>query len=154
MKRPRVSIAKLMILVAIAGVDLAYLRWFGTEGTLVGTRLIVLFLQIGLLSALLTRAAVRWFWGGFVVFGTLALVSWVSAAVWLPETGDEYFRDAMNTVLQRFPVGGHNRIAFPNPSQAVLAEVLLTIPQLLIALVGGILAAVVYRRQGGPEATH
>ncbi len=48
MKRPRISIAKLMGLVAIAGANFAYLRWFGTEGTLLGTRLIVLFLWVGL----------------------------------------------------------------------------------------------------------
>jgi hypothetical protein len=147
MKRPRISIAKLMVLVAIAGANFAYMRWFGTEGTLLGTRLIVLFLWVGLLCALLTRAAARWFWGGFVVFGTFGLIGWVSATVWFPEPADKYFRDAMNAVLQRFPLGTHNQIAFPDPSQAVLAEVILTIPQLLIAWVGGMLSAVGSRRR-------
>jgi hypothetical protein len=145
-KLPRLSIAKVMAAVAIVAVNFAYLRWFGVGGTLLGTRLIVLILQIGLLFAIFGSVAARRFWIGLVVLGSAAVLGWSYAAGHFPETSDAYFRAAMNAVLRHFPLAGYNRITISEPSHQVLAEVLLTVPQLLIALSGGILLSLVSRR--------
>jgi hypothetical protein len=60
--------------------------------------------------AFLTRATARWFWIGFVGFGTLAVVGWFVVAMWFTEPADECFRGAMNAVLARFPLSGHNQM--------------------------------------------
>ena len=141
----RISIAGVMVVVAIAAVNCAYLRSYCCDGTLVGTRPIVVIIQVGLLCAFLGRPGSRRFWAGFVAFGMFALIGWLCAFARFEEVLGEYFRDAMNAILWRFPLAGYNRMAMPEPSHKALAEVLLTAPQLLFAVFGGLLVAVISR---------
>jgi hypothetical protein len=136
----RFTVQRIMLAVVIAAANFAYLRRYGRVGTLVGTCLPVLILQAGFLGALRSRDSTRRFWLGFVAFGSLALIGWCGVDDRFPETTDAYYGRAMDAVLRRFPLAGHDRLIVFEPSHQALAEVLLTIPQLLVALMGGMLA--------------
>jgi hypothetical protein len=138
MRPHQVSITKLMVAVLIVVANSAYLRGYGGLGTLVGTRLIVLILQAGFLGVVSGGHGARKFCFGFVVSGVLALAGWHAAAHWFPEATDRYFGEAMEVVLRRFPLGGSRYVVMAYPSHTALAEVLVTVPQLLLAIVGGI----------------
>ena len=152
--RVRFTVRRIMLAVVIAAANFAYLRRYGRVGTLVGTCLPVLILQAGFLGALCTRDSTRRFWLGFVAFGSLALMGWCGVAERFPETADEYYGRVMDAVLRRFPLAGYDRLMVFEPSHQALAEVLLTIPQLLVSLMGGMLALLLSRPLGpSPQAT-
>jgi|SRR5690349_15646228 len=142
MRRPRVrfTMRRIMLAVVIAAANLAYLRRYGRIGTLLGTCLPVLILQAGLLGALRSRDSTRRFWLGFVAFGSLALIGWCAVEGRFPEIADAYYGHVMDAVLGRYPLAGYGRLMVLEPSHQVLAEVLLTIPQVFVSLVGGMLA--------------
>lgn len=153
MRRPcmRFTMRRIMLAAVIAAANLAYLRRYGTVGTLLGTCLPVLILQAGLLGALRGRDSTRRFWLGFVAFGSLALIGWCAVEGRFPKLADAYYGRVMDALLGRFPLAGYGRLMVLEPSHQALAEILLTIPQLLVSLVGGMLALLL-SRPIGPSA--
>src|SRR5262249_37389268 len=85
MKLPRVSIARLMVIVAIIALNIAatraFMRWEWS-----GLFLIGLALQVGLLGLIRCRIGSRAFWWGFEAFG-LASALFVPCMVWLDPYG-------------------------------------------------------------------
>jgi hypothetical protein len=81
MKRPRITLAGLMIVIAVVAVDLAAFilddRYLGGDWVR-GLPPTALACQIGLLCAVLSRGLSRAFWTGFVVFGCamMATFAW------------------------------------------------------------------------------
>src|SRR5215470_8313022 len=81
MKRPRITLAGLMIVIAVVAVDLAAFildaRYLGGDWVR-GLPPTALACQIGLLCAVLCRGLSRAFWTGFVVFGCamMATFAW------------------------------------------------------------------------------
>jgi hypothetical protein len=150
MRRPRVRITmqRIMLAVAIAAANLAYLRRYGRVGTLVGTCLPVLILQAGFLGALRSRDSTRRFWLGFVALGSLALIGWCGVEDRFPVAVDAYYGRFMDALLRQIPLAGYDRLMVFEPSHQALAEVLLTIPQLLVSLIGGMLALRLSRPAG------
>ena len=144
-RRLRFTMRRIMLAVVIAAANLAYLRRYGRVGTLLGTCLPVLILQTGLVGALRNHDAKRRFWLGFVAFGSLALIGWCVVEGRFPETADACYGRVMDAVLGRFPLAGYGRLMVFEPLHQALAEVLLTIPQLLVSVVGGMLTLRVSR---------
>ena len=81
MKRARITLARLMLVIAVVAVDLAAfildLRYLGGDWVR-GLPPTALACQIGLLCAVLSRGLSRAFWTGFVVFGCamMATFAW------------------------------------------------------------------------------
>jgi hypothetical protein len=153
----------MMASVVVVAVNFAYLRSYGVSPTLVGTCLPVLILQAGLIGALCGQNLSRLFWRGFVAFGSLALLGWFGVGYVLVyiEDGpyahalDECYGRVMDAVLRQFPLSGYDHLMPYETSHLALGEVLLTIPQLLVSLLGGVLAVKVFKPPGtSSQRTH
>ncbi len=82
MDRPKLSIARLMIWVAVIAVDAAVLRFLWVGGEIVRNftvmfGLLGLSIQIGFLRALSGGRGPRIFWAGYAVGGGAAALSWL-----------------------------------------------------------------------------
>lgn len=144
MEGHRVSLATLMAVVLVAAINLAAGRAFlprlGPMGWVIG--LSGLALQIGLFGLIRKRGQDRVFWAGFVAAGSLALMTFVweesvpnnktpFGSPWL--TYMLLIDNIMPSLSFRTPPGG-----WPATRLAVNA-VVLVLPQLFIALAGGLL---------------
>lgn len=160
---PRRSIATLMVVVVVVAVDVASLRAFYAsrgavpslqwQALLLGVPLISVCLQYGLFRLIRNQGEGRSFWVGFEVSGLLAVCTFIGTFVFLPSSMDfsicywvAYYNELIG-VLFRQPL-----------RQSVLGQVpfiwwfadsiLLFLPQLLIALSGGLLTRLVFRWMG------
>lgn len=157
MRVTRFSVSRLMVLVGIIALNLAAARGLAasSEDLMVGVIPTVLVLQVALFCLIRTRGRRRAFWVGFLMAGLLAVLSLVGANQFSGSlalatdavTGgtrivvyDAYFgckqMDAIwtayvDTVVQWFP----NLPVYP-----LVDAVVLLIPQMLAALIGGLLA--------------
>ena len=135
-----------MALVAILAVDSTALRSFlvgGLEGFLV----IGLGLQVGLLCMIASHGSVRRFWIGFEASGLLAMIAYVGLAMLAPESMDLFFINGMNFLARQVPSAVVQQIIVEEQSETLttilmLQEALLGLPQLLVALSGGVLVLI------------
>lgn len=172
MKRLRFSFAGLMVLIGIIAVDLAAGRflWGYEEKLPLGVMPGALVMQFGVFR--LIRSQKKAFWAGFVTFGSLAVVSFAWATIFgnqpkiapdpltgrivvIPKPGS-FGGDQMQAIwnvygnfagaqLERWPF-----FSDPNWSNSVTYVAIVPfwlLPQLLIALLGGLMAVVWWRRQ-------
>jgi hypothetical protein len=140
MKRPRITLARLMAIVAVVAVELAAFivavrsgegelaLWLAPTG---------LACQIALLCAVLSGGRWRAFWTGFVVFGSamMAIVAW----------GAFFTESAANDALVSYVELAEVVIApIPNPPRwlsdggDVAMAVVFSLPQLAAACAGGV----------------
>lgn len=143
--RPRTSIARVMVLVGILALNFAYLRHYGIEGTLLGTRLIVVVVQLGVLCRLRSHRNARRFWGGFVVFGVIGLLGWFFAAYRCPETTEPYFQAGMIFAFRRFLFSGSNQLAVDRQLYGLLGEPLVPTLQIVFAILGASFMLIFHR---------
>ncbi len=153
MKMPRLSIAKLMGLVVVVAVDLVawralfpYIEHLGFVLALSG-----IALQVGLLGLIQGRGRNRMFWAGFLASGTLALMTYVweesvpnnrtmIGSPWLTYmVAVDRYLPALS--LRSSPRGW-------SATQVATNTVVLFLPQLLIALAGGLLFRGTARQRG------
>jgi hypothetical protein len=168
MKPPHVTIAGLMVLVGFLAANFAAARALG-----LGSRSEVAFYWLAFAPFELTllvafrrlargRGPARWFWGGFLVVGSMALAS---LACFCIDTPSSYLAtrlwDGYNTLLN----DGFDQVARLTDwlsygvvpiIDGVLVAVAVYLPQLAVALAGGLIARsiaeVATRRRGSVAA--
>jgi hypothetical protein len=128
---PRISIARLMIIVAIVAADLAALLATLPAIPNPGLALMVVILEVGLLVAVARRGAARRFWVGFEAFGW----SYVLACFFFNRTAWRLARGLFEGYVLGAKVGTPGEmwqfILFSGCLQLVLS--------LVVALAGGLL---------------
>jgi hypothetical protein len=160
---PRRSISTLMVVVAVVAIDIASLRaYYASRGPvpgpqwqalLLGVPLISVCLQYGLFRLIRDRGRGRSFWFGFEVSGSVVVCIFISTFAFLPSSMDfiicygvAYYYELIS-VLFRQPLrrGVLGQYAF---LWWLADSILLFLPQLLIALSGGLLWRLVFRWKG------
>jgi hypothetical protein len=175
MKLPRLSIAELMTVVGIVALDVAASGVLLENNDLLGgVAPMGLTLQMGIFWLIRSRGRVPSFWAGFLAFGTMAMMSFLGAALSCP--GDSVAIDPKTgqAVVTTFPGStiwslwvGYGRFVFktleslPNSDWIVgdggdshghdgiplITKVfVLSLPQLVFAAVGGVGARFLVRR--------
>jgi hypothetical protein len=147
---PRVSTKTLMALVAVVAVDCAAGRalWGYHRALLLGVVVTALAVQIGLFRLYLTRGRHRAFWAGFVAGGAMAMATLYRSAVDPPSASraawlgyDVFVLEQLGrlpvapVILSQRDIGASGCTPFELTGAVVLA-----VPQLALALVGGLAA--------------
>lgn len=172
MKLPNFSIVKLMVLVGIVALTLAAVRtlFHYNSEMLIGVALGGVLLQVGIVRLMRSRGRPRAFWGGFVVCGMMAIMSLVWAMLF-PEVlgirGGALIRtpgSPLHTAWYGYAEFVSERIIAPvlydpriNPGSSrdsvlggasivAIRAVIWFLPQLFIAMVGGLLTGLIGRR--------
>ncbi len=172
MRIPRLSLAKLMIVVGLAALNLAAIRVLHDYNSeiLLGVALAGLALQVALFQFLHSRGRRRAFWAGFLVCGLMAISTFIWAMLFpevfgLSRTGvlhitpgsplysvwHGYEGFVFERIIRRFLFDPRANLEFDRDSAlgnlliACLRAVVWFLPQLLIALVGGLLASLIRR---------
>jgi hypothetical protein len=140
MKRARITLARLMIVVAVVAVELAafIVACDRVGGDWVrGLPPTALACQIGLLCAVLSRGLSRAFWTGFVVFGCAMMATFAWALCFpLQES-------AVNDAWQSYGEFASD-VYWGSPyEEDVAMAVIWTLPQLAAACVGGVFVLLV-----------
>jgi CDP-diglyceride synthetase len=179
-KLPQFSIAKMIVFVVIVAINFAAARAlfaFNPE-MLIGIALMGLLLQFGLFRLVVGPRRGRLFWIGFILCGLTAMVSLVWA-MFFPEAfgirGGALIRtpgSPLHTVCYGYAKFVSERIIAPvlydpriNPgpnrdsvvggaSIVAIRAVVWFLPQLFIALVGGLLTSLIGRRLGRTPTGH
>jgi hypothetical protein len=158
-KRPRVKIITLMTVVGVVALNLAVGRALYAYDIeiLGGSVLIGLSLQMGLIRLIRRRGRARAFWAGFVATGSLAFLTFLLAmlaqgpgayeTVWY-RVWSEYI-DVTQEWLTYLPGGAAIQAMTQHQNTAkaaliVMSMLIFSVPQLLIALSGGLLAIAVF----------
>jgi hypothetical protein len=181
MRRPRLLVGTVMIVVAVVAIDFTLIRvTFSRAMTfghglqvLINTMPIGLALNIGVLSILRTRGRARAFWVGFLLCGTIAMISAAWAAL-TPAGSVRSTTGGPNQILdgsrmwflwQSYFVFTSNCLealgidiwSFSPPSldkpgigYITIVGLMAFMPQLVIALVGGLAARPTIRRHSVP----
>jgi hypothetical protein len=157
MKRTRITLARLMTVVAVVAVDLAafIVACRSDKGELaLGLAPTGLACQIGVLCAVLSGGRSRTFWVGFVVFGCAMMMTFVWAG-WFTESAanDAWvsYAELAPGVISTIPRAPQWLFDGGDVSMAAV----LCLPQLVAACVGGVFAtlvALVTRRFFGVRA--
>ncbi len=151
----RVSIGRIMILVALLAVSLAFVRMaaFYDDEMAAGVALPGMLLPWGVFQAVRLRGRPRGFWAGFVVAGLAATAAFVWATA-TPGSGlflalVAYTRRA--TDLFRWMQIGRWMLFLPRPMLAeyALFAVVWALPQIAVALFGGLLGREAFGRGDG-----
>jgi hypothetical protein len=147
---PRVSTKTLMAVVAIAALDFAAGRalWGYHRALLLSVVVTALAVQIGLFRLCLTRGPRRAFWAGFVAGGAAAMASLYRSAVDPPSASRSAWLGYDVFVLkqlERLPIApvilSHRDIGASECTPfEFTGAVVLALPQLAFALVGGLAA--------------
>jgi hypothetical protein len=141
MKRPRITLAGLMIVIAVVAVDLAAFilddRSLGGDWVR-GLPPTALACQIGLLCAVLSRGLSRAFWTGFVVFGCAMMATFAWGLCFpLQES-------AVNDAWRSYGEFASDVYwGSPYEEEDVAMAVIWTLPQLAAACVGGVFVLLV-----------
>jgi len=146
-KRSRITLARLMVVVGVIALETAGFRalYQRTEELALGLALTGLASQIGLFCAVRGSGRSRAFWSGFAVIGAvmMATFAWGISVpgsgmyhIWSSYTG--YADDALSSLFPYEPRW------LP---QDVAPSVIWSLPQLLAAMIGGLLAAFVMRQR-------
>jgi hypothetical protein len=166
---PHRSVATLMVVVAVVAVNLGIARVvFAYNPVLLeGVVLSGLALQAGGLLLARSRGRIRAFWIGFLAFGSMAMATVVWAMVFAPNVGIAHDPITGNEIIINVPgslmwtlwsgyfryvltyVAGHLDVD-PEPV-GVITALIWSLPQFLVAVVGGLLCRLVAgRRQWRP----
>jgi hypothetical protein len=160
-KLPRISITKLMLLVAIIAANLAVGRVLGAYHLVlpVAIALTGLAVQAGAFALIQSRGRRRAFLAGFLVFGSMAMISVIWALVFTPNvsiaqdpsTGKmitiEIPGSLMWTIWSNYVefvdacLAGHPQIQLD--PLGIQVALIWFVPQFLIALTGGLLAMLI-----------
>jgi hypothetical protein len=142
MRRPRFTIARGLGLTAVLAVNAALLRAFIIQEMFIGGILIFVALQFGLWCLLHSRGMLRRFWWGFEISGTAAVLVLFSC--------DFFPGSPLNRLVMSY-TGIAANLAFshlPTPQADHLDEhwdlflaVVYFVPELVVALLGGLTAA-------------
>jgi hypothetical protein len=155
MKRPRITIARLMVVVGIIALNAALLRAFFVQEMFSGGILSFFALQAGLFCLLRSRGRVRRFWAGFEVSGTLAVMALFSCEFFpgsaLSRLVMSYTDFIVDLVIFRLPFST-SYLLLDAHIDCFLAVVYF-IPELFTALLGGLLAADLAGRQESRTAS-
>jgi CDP-diglyceride synthetase len=174
MKPPQFSIVKLMVIVGVVALDFAAARILlaYNQEMLIGIALGGLVLQVGFFRLIRSRGRGRAFWVGFIVCGLMAMTTLVWA-MRFPEVfgirGGALIRtpgSPLHTVWYGYAKFVSERIIAPvlynpriNPgpnrdsvvggaSIVAIRSIVWFLPQILIAIVGGLLTSLIGRRLG------
>jgi hypothetical protein len=142
MKRPRVTIAGLMIVVGIAALNIALLRAFFVEEMFIGGVLMLLTLQGGLLGLLKSQGRARRFWVGFEITGAIAVIALFSCEFFpnspLSRLESSYINFVLDLVSRHLP-DSTSTLLLDERLELFLAGVYFA-PELIAAVLGGLLA--------------
>jgi hypothetical protein len=179
-KLPRVSIARMMVLVGVVAVDIAATRSLFAYNSemLIGVALGVIALQIGLFRLIRGQGRARVFWSGFIAAGLMAMMTFVWAMMFpeilgLTSTGALVRTpgSTLYTVWHGYSSFVAEHVIMPllydpriNPGIdgdsilgglfiAGIRSVVWFLPQLLMAVVGGLLARGIAGRRRKINAT-
>lgn len=154
MKMPRLTIGRLMITVGVVAIDIAAARWLYNpdDRMLASYSLGVVAVQFSAFR--MTRGQGRAFWLGFFLFSTAALVSLAAHSLIQPSLMTRlwsyYFIFAMDG-LKNYP--SLPQLVPPDiydsPAIWIATALIAFIPQLVVALIGGFLAAGLSRLASG-----
>jgi hypothetical protein len=159
-KLPRFSIAKLMVIVGILALNIAAARAF-IDWEWTGLFLIGFALQVGLLCLIRSRIGFRPFWWGFETFGLASVITPIFITLVSQTAGSEFLR-LMNMYVEfAFSLVSRLCTLIKNPvsqarltlfllqdMQLIILEIAFFLPQLLTAVVGGLIASLIVRRWG------
>ncbi len=165
MTLPRLSLATLMVVVAVVAIDIAGVRAFHAsrsivpspawEGLLLGVPLFGLGLQFGLFRLVRSRGRGRSFWAGFIVSGLVATFIFIGTFALFPDSMAMF---PFYWVAYYYELAGG--LLYELLSPHVLAQypliwwfgasIMLFFPQLLIALAGGLLTRLMVQPLGKP----
>ena len=151
MERPRITLARLMVVVGLIAVEIAVARslYLLNVELALGLALMGLASQFGLLRAIRDRGSARAFWSGFVVTSLAAMGAFAWGAcfedsglfrLWDVYTG---LADEVLAAIPHAPSfydGGGNDLAI-----GVAAAVAWFLPQFLASIIGGVSVALVAR---------
>jgi hypothetical protein len=168
MRPPRVSIVRLMAVVGVVAVNLAVFRPlfdFGPEA-LIGVGLAWILLQVALFRLIRSRGRARTFWVGYLAFGAVAtsLFFWAVAHprnIGIGRTATQEVRIEVpgsplwdmleaytrfaSVVIEQLPLLPIVPGAYGEVVGLITIAVLWLVPQVLFALVGGLLACALLR---------
>lgn len=184
MKPPRLSIAKLMVVVVIIAINFGAARILFSYNTemLIGVALSGMVLQVGLYQLLRSRGRGRAFWAGFTACGLMAMMSFVWAMLF-PEVLGFGFENGSMTLFTTpgSPLyslwHGYADFLFKHIIAPVLFDprinpvldresvtggafivgiraVVWFVPQVLIAAGGGLLVSLIVRQSGRVGTAH
>jgi hypothetical protein len=141
MKLPRFSIASIMTIIVIVALDLAAIRALDGTSTVIGGLIVfgsmpmasILVLGLpSLVRALVGRGQIRPFLIGFEAVGWTVLLIYTGSAILFPDSVAEHLSKA----IQLLPIDFNT--PFWQGWQGIIGEMLIVmIPQLVIALIGG-----------------
>jgi hypothetical protein len=169
-KLPRISIAKLILLVAIIAANLAVGRVLGAYHLVlpIAIALTGLAVQAGAFALIHSRGRRRAFLAGFLVFGSMAMISVIWALVFAPNVSIAQDPSTGKMIAIEIPgslmwtiwsgyvelvdacLAGHPQIHVD--PLGILVAVIWSLPQFLIALTGGLLAMLIAGRWGNAIA--
>lgn len=159
MNRPRVSIARMLALIAIIGLDCALIRlYLSSDQGLQGLLAYGLAVSLTLIGLLLGSGRFRRFCAGFTISAVLVAVAFVIACALSDAVSEAYVRYYENPALQVLPqwlsdertmppdplTGGV--YVEPGPRFFLAVEAIMALPLLAPALVGGLLTLAIRRR--------
>jgi hypothetical protein len=147
MRKPRPTIAQWMALIAILAVNAALFRAFVVDEMFIGGILILIALQLGLGCYFRRQGRVRRFWLGFEVAGMASVLVLFSCEL-LPDLPlnrlvMSYTDFAVNVVSAHIPTRGADYLL--DDRVDVFLAVVYFLPELIAALVGGMIAAFALR---------
>lgn len=160
MIRSRVTLARLMALVLIAGLDCGLIRLFlSTEMESVGVLAFGLAISGGVVGWLLGRGRLSRFSAGFTLTGLGTAAAFVGWLLLVPRAGEWYMGTYLNAALRLVQDSGlwmiveasSGRAAtvgefHPSVAALLVVEALISFPILIVALAGGLLALTFRRR--------
>jgi hypothetical protein len=153
-KPPRLSIAKVMAVVAIIAIDMATLRTLHSydEDLDQGVALTGFALQFGVLRSIRSRGRGRTFWIGFVASGSAAMMSFAWCVTFHESTmfllWSEYTRHSnkcLNSLTRVWDFYNRTRM---DTVRVITQAIVWSAPQLLIASFGALLARSIFNRCG------
>ena len=152
MNRPRLSMARLMTIVAIIALNIAALRalFFSRMELALGLMPFGIVLQVGILKAIRTHGRSRHFWTGFSILGTAAAASFIWASIseksWLGIGWNSYAFSA-NAFLRSYAPGLGLSLFSPNKwSIIATVAIICFLPQLAAASIGGLSGVLIANR--------
>jgi hypothetical protein len=170
-KLPSVSIAKLMLVVAIVAANLAIGRVLaaGCPVLPVAIALTGFALQAGAFALIRSRGRRRVFLAGLMAFGSMAMMSVIWAMVFAPNVGIAHDPSTGKMITLKIPGSlmwtiWSGYVEFVETSVAeplrisldpmgIAAVVIWSLPQFLIALTGGLLTVLIAGRWGNARAS-
>ena len=161
---PRFSIARMTALIAILAVDCGLTRAFLRIGGLGGFSAVGLALSLSLIGWLLSQGSFQRFCAGFSVTAYCAVSLLCLNAFVLPAVHKRIYDDFIGLILNRLPSGLSAFVATrvntytsqtsfgPTLQFLLVMELLISLPVLAVAVIGGLVALAV-RRHPRPNSS-